>query len=166
MAAACAHGLRAALLLLGGQSLVDRASATVTAFGSFYSHFAPRCLVALLPLGRIANALSFALSFSQPSSASGRMDYILCNNESSGARFAACEFGVPLEHAAAAIAALVAWAEQGAAHRYLDWPVDIRFAESDHVWLSPCFDRRTCFIGACVRHTFSLPFSQVRMRNV
>eukprot|EP00802_Teleaulax_amphioxeia_P005831 Tamp_05835.p5 GENE.Tamp_05835~~Tamp_05835.p5 ORF type:complete len:174 (-),score=28.38 Tamp_05835:233-754(-) len=106
------------------------------------------------------NSVAFALAFSEPSYRRGRMDSILCSSEAAGPRFAACEYGVPLQDADAALAALVAWAEDASCpERFLDGPVDIRFGAPDEVWLSQSYQRSTCYIGACVRHAFSYPFS-------
>lgn len=88
--------------------------------------------VSVLPLGRWMNSVAFALAFSEPSYRRGRMDSILCSSEAAGPRFAACEYGVPLQDADAALAALVAWAEDASCpERFLDGPVDIRFGAPD-----------------------------------
>ena len=88
--------------------------------------------MSVLPLGRWMNTVAFALTFSLPAYRRGRMDSMLCCNEAAGPRFAACEYGVPLQDADAALAALVAWAEDGTCReRFLDGPVDIRFGAPD-----------------------------------
>jgi len=140
---------------LGGQRVVD----FTTASGSLFSAWSPKWILSIFGFGRLANRFNVFCNFSQPSLVVGRMDHVLCNDESGGPRFAACEFAVALERGAAAIAALHSWAEQGPRWRYLDWPVDIRFGAADEVWLSQCYRRRTCYIGVCVRHPFGVTCS-------
>lgn len=60
------------------------------------------------------------------------------------------EWAIPLSHAASALRAMRDWLaeeEQKADGDVIHFPVEIRFADADGIWLSPCHGRKTCYIG-------------------
>lgn len=76
------------------------------------------------------------------------------------------EWAIPLEHAASAIRAMRDWLEEE--ERLSDgervhFPVEIRFADGDGIWMSHCQGRRTCFIGLTKYRPYDRP---VRYRRL
>lgn len=70
------------------------------------------------------------------------------------------EWAIPLCHAASAIRAMRDWIEEE--ERLIDgervhFPVEIRFADGDGIWLSHCQGRKTCFIGLTKYRPFNRP---------
>lgn len=60
------------------------------------------------------------------------------------------EWAIPLSQAAAAIRAMRDWLDEESRLSEgvrIHFPVEIRFADADGIWLSPCQGRKTCFIG-------------------
>ncbi|UZJ51070.1 hypothetical protein CBS101457_000390 [Exobasidium rhododendri] len=76
------------------------------------------------------------------------------------------EWAIPLEHAASAIRAMRDWLEEEESltnGERIHFPVEIRFADGDGIWMSHCQGRKTCFIGLTKYRPFDRP---VRYRKL
>ena len=60
-------------------------------------------------------------------------------------RFTEMEYAIPRRHAVEAIEATLRAAEN--ADPPVGFPIEVRFVEGDDAWLSPAFDRDTCYIA-------------------
>jgi L-gulonolactone oxidase len=70
------------------------------------------------------------------------------------------EWAIPLEHAASAIRAMRDWLEEEERLRHgerIHFPVEIRFADGDGIWMSHCQGRKTCFIGLTKYRPYDRP---------
>lgn len=60
------------------------------------------------------------------------------------------EWALPLSQAGAALRAMRDWLDEEerlAGGVRIHFPVEMRFSDADGIWLSPCQDRKTCYIG-------------------
>jgi L-gulonolactone oxidase len=60
-------------------------------------------------------------------------------------RFTEMEYAIPRRHAAEAVQRALSVAEQ--ADPPVGFPIEVRFVAGDDAWLSPAFDRDTCYIA-------------------
>eukprot|EP00164_Ancoracysta_twista_P003804 GFYU01005100.1.p1 GENE.GFYU01005100.1~~GFYU01005100.1.p1 ORF type:complete len:507 (-),score=144.41 GFYU01005100.1:154-1674(-) len=89
---------------------------------------------------------------------SGRSDHVLCGrqhgDESDGLRMNVNEIAIPIENAVPALRDLSTMlAREGL---FMHFPVDIRFTAPDDTWLSPAYQRRSCYIGICARKPYMM----------
>lgn len=76
------------------------------------------------------------------------------------------EYAIPYEYTGAALLALRAWLDHEHAKDdgvRAHFPIEVRFVDADGIWLSPCYGRRTCYIGLVQFRPYGLP---VRYRKL
>jgi L-gulonolactone oxidase len=70
------------------------------------------------------------------------------------------EWAIPLCHAASAIRAMRDWIEEEERLYHgerVHFPVEVRFADGDGIWMSHCQGRKTCFIGLTKYRPYNQP---------
>lgn len=126
-------------------------SSTVHELGLWATSFLPALTPAL-------NRRLQRLYYSGSGQARGRSDHLLTFPITMRQRV--LEFGIPIEHAAAALRRLRdAIAREGhIAHS----PVEVRFAPANDAWLSMAHGRETCYIGVIVYRPFGRSIADER----
>lgn len=70
------------------------------------------------------------------------------------------EFAIPYEYTGAALLAIRTWLELEHANadgERIHFPVEVRFADADGIWLSPSYGRKTCYIGIVQYRPYGWP---------
>ena len=76
------------------------------------------------------------------------------------------EYAIPYEYTGAALVTLRAWLDLEHAQangERLHFPVEVRFVDADGIWMSPCYGRRSCYIGIVQYRPYGWP---VRYRRL